>query len=453
MKPNLFLILGVMLAPHAFAQAPVSNADREIVFKSVHVIPMDRESVLRDQTVVVKNGKITALGQGSQVKYASNALVVDAKGKYLTPGWSEMHAHVPAVEDLAPMKDVLTLYLANGITTIRGMLGNAKHLELREKVRSGEILGPNFYTTGPAFSGQTVKTAQRGIELVKEEKAAGYDYLKLLPGLTKETFPGIAKTSKELGIPMVGHVSFAVGVWMAIDAGYSSIDHLDGFVEAITPGIDTLAEQETGLFGTWIAYSADTTKIPKLIAALKAKNIRVVPTQAIAERWLSPLPASAYEKDLELKYLKPEEIKNWMNAKNSYNNNPKFNKERAEAFVNIRRKLILACQKGGVELLLGCDAPQVLNVPGFATHHELKYLTEAGLTPYEALKTGTVNVASYLNKTDSGTIKTGNVSDLVLLSGNPLEDISQTRNIEGVMIGTKWLPKAFIQSELKKLEK
>jgi imidazolonepropionase-like amidohydrolase len=289
--------------------------------------------------------------------------------------------------------------------------------------------------------------------MVREEKAAGYDYLKLLPGLTKETFPGIAKTAKELGIGMVGHVSFAVGVWVAIDAGYSSIDHLDGFVEAITPGTDTLAEQETGLFGIWIAYAADTTKIPRLIKALKDKNIRVVPTQAIAERWLSPLPADAYANDPDLKYLKAEDVKNWMNAKNGYNNNPKFNKQRAEAFVNIRRKLILACQQGGVELLLGCDAPQVLNVPGFATHHEMKYLVDSGLTPYQALKTGTVNVASYLKRPDSGTIKTGNVSDLVLLAANPLENIGHTKQIEGVMIGTRWLPKSYLDSELKKLEK
>lgn len=448
---RLIFIFGVFAVHTTVAQGPVSNVDRDIVFKSVNVVPMDRETVLKDQTVVVRNGKIIAVGASPQI--AKGALVVDARGKYLAPGWSEMHAHVPAIEDLGPMKDVLMLYLANGITTIRGMLGNAKHLELREKVRSGEVLGPNFYTTGPAFSGQTIKKAARGIEMVKEEKAAGYDYLKLLPGLTKETFPGIAMTSRELGIGMVGHVSFAVGVWAAIEAGYSSIDHLDGFVEAITPGTDTLAEQETGLFGTWIAYAADTSRIPKLIKGLKEKNIRVVPTQAIAERWLSPLPASAYENDPDLKYMTADEKKNWLNAKTSYVSNPKFTQAHAEAFVNIRRKLILACQKGGVELLLGCDAPQVLNVPGFATHHEMKYLVDAGLTPYEALKTGTVNVASYLKKSDSGTIKTGNVSDLVLLSSNPLEDINHTKRIEGVMIGTQWLPKSFLDAELKKLEK
>ena len=95
--------------------------------------------------------------------------------------------------------------------------------------------------------------------------------------------------------------------------------------------------------------------------------------------------------------------------------------------------------------MLGSDAPQIFNVPGFSIHHEMKYMVDAGLTPYETLRTGTVNVASYLNKPDWGVVKTGNVSDLVLLSGNPLKDISQTKNIEGVMMGTNWLSKGYIQ--------
>lgn len=189
------------------------------------------------------------------------------------------------------------------------------------------------------------------------------------------------------------------------------------------------------------------------MTGLRNSRIRVVPTQALAERWFSPFPAEEFTDDPEMKYMRPEQIKSWVNAKNTYMSNPNFSKERAEKLIQIRQKLILACQKNGVELLLGSDAPQIFNVPGFSIHHEMKYMVDAGLTPYETLRTGTVNVASYLNKTDSGTIKTGNVSDLVLLSGNPLKDINQTRNIEGVMIGTNWLSKAYIEKELKKLEK
>ena len=449
------LLIALLFAPNSglFSQALISNAQRDIVFQSVNVIPMDRERVIENQTILVKNGLITAIGNAGSVKFGKDALVIDAKGKYLMPGWAEIHAHVPPIDDIEPMKEVLILYLANGITTIRGMLGHPKHLELRSKINSGEILGLHFYTTGPSFNGQTVKTAERGAEMVREQKAAGYDFLKLHPGLTKETFPAIVKTAHEVGIPFVGHVSFNVGIWRAIDAGYSSIDHMDGFIEAIVPGTDTLAEPETGQFGAWIAYQADASRIPKLVKGLRDKHIRVVPTQALAERWLSPLPADAFTSAPEMKYMKPEQIKSWVNTKNGYNNNPNFSKEHAQKLIEIRRQLIAACQKNGVELLLGSDAPQIFNVPGFSIHHEMKYLVDAGLTPYQVLRTGTVNVASYLNKPDWGTIKTGNVSDLVLLSGNPLKDISQTKSIEGVMIGTNWLSKDYIQQALKKLEK
>lgn len=448
----ILVTVSILFALRVPAQRLLSNADREIVFESVNVNPMDNVHVLLNHTVVVKNGKIIAIGEKGKVKYAKDAQVIDGKGKFLVPGWAEMHAHVPSTDDRS-MEEVMFLYLSHGITTIRGMLGNPKHLEMREKIRNGKVLGPHFYTTGPSFSGHSVRTPERGAEMVREQKLAGYDYLKLHPGLSKDIFSSISATAKEVGIPFAGHVSFSVGVWRAIDAGYSSIDHLDGFVEAITPGIDTLAERETGLFGAWIADRADLTKIPALVQALRKKNIWVVPTQALGERWLAPESASHFTSDPNLKYMDPEVVKSWVNTKNSYNNNPNFTKARAEALVAVRRKLVYECWKNGVGLLLGCDAPQVFNVPGSATQLELGYLVDAGLSPYEALRTGTVNVARYLKKPNSGVIKTGNVSDLVLLGGNPFTDISKTKNIEGVMIGTQWLSADYIRAGLKKLEK
>lgn len=425
-----------------------------MIITPVSVIPMDTERVLDNQAIIVKNGVITYVGDAKNAKPAKDAIRIDGKGKYVIPGLAEMHAHVPPNGNIDQAKDVLALFLANGVTTIRGMLGHPNHIQLREMINKGEVVGPHFYTTGPSFNGQSVKTPEHGAEMVREQKAAGYDYLKLHPGLTRETFPAIAKTAHEVGIPFVGHVSYNVGVWMAIDAGYSSIDHMDGFIEAITPGIDTLAEQETGLFGSWIAYRADESKIPDLVSKLAAKKIWVVPTQALAERWQSSQPAQVYLSAPEMKYMKPEDLKGWENAKNSYLNNANYSKEKADALTKVRRNLILQCQKGGVGLLLGSDAPQIFNVPGFSIHHELKYLVDAGLTPYEALKTGTVNVATYLGKSNnSGVVKQGYAADLVLLSGNPLKDITQTKAVEGVMIGNKWLSKDFIATELKRLER
>lgn len=451
MKSILLLLLTVITL--SVTAQPQDNTTREVIITPVSLITMENDKVLDNQAVIVKNGVITYVGDAKNAKPAKDAIKIDGKNKYLIPGLAEMHAHVPPNGDIDQAKDVLALFLANGVTTIRGMLGHPNHLQLRSMINKGEIIGPHFYTTGPSFNGQSVKTPERGAEMVREQKTAGYDYLKLHPGLTKETFPAIAKTAHEVGIPFAGHVSHGVGVWMAIDAGYSSIDHMDGFIEAITPGIDTLAEQQTGLFGSWIAYRADESKIPNLVSKLAEKKIWVVPTQALAERWQSPEPASVYLSAPEMMYMKPEELKGWENAKNGYLNNPNFSKEKASALINVRRNLLRQLQKGGVGLLLGSDAPQIFNVPGFSAHHELKYMVDAGLTPFEALKTGTTNVATYLSKPNTGMIKQGYASDLVLLNGNPLKDITQTKAVEGVMIGTKWLSKAYITSELKRLER
>ncbi len=448
---TLLTFIAATLFISCFGQAPIDSNDREIVIRNVNVIPMDKEVVLSGQTVVVRNGKITAVGRDP--KHSKQAHVIDGTGKYLIPGLAEMHAHVPPVDDLEPMKDVLFLFAANGITTIRGMLGHPKHLELRSMIKDGRVLGPRFYTCGPSFNGMGVKSPEAGAAMVRNQKAAGYDFLKLHPGLTKENFAAIATTAKEVGISFVGHVSFGVGVWRAIDAGYSSIDHLDGFIEGIVPGIETMVEQQAGLFGMFVADRADTTLIPKLMNGLKSKNVWVVPTQSLAERWFSPsFTEEDFRKEPETKFMKSETITNWVESKKNLTTNPQFNREKIEDYIKLRRRLIKACQQFGVGLLLGCDAPQVFNVPGSSTHHELEYMVLAGLTPYQALQAGTVNVAKYLNIANAGTITQGALADLVLINGDPLQNIKNSKNVEGVMLNGKWLGREYLDAGLKRLE-
>lgn len=449
---NSVILLVALLSISAYGQQLIDSRDREIVFTSVNVVPMDSEKIITNSMVIVKDGKVSAIGK--KLKYGNNALVIDAKGKYLIPGLAEMHAHVPPNENIESHKEVLFLFAANGITTIRGMLGHPKHLELRSMINSGEVFGPRFYTTGPSFNGLSVKTAERGAAMVREQKAAGYDYLKLHPGLTKETFAAVSTTAKEVGIPFAGHVSFGVGVWRAIDAGYSSIDHMDGFVEAMVPGIESMVEQQTGLFGMFVADKADISVIPKLMKELKAKNIWVVPTQSLADRWFAAnYTGDEFLKDPDSKYMDKKIVNQWIDTKKNLMDNTQYDANKIEDFIKLRRKLIYECQQNGVGLLLGCDAPQIFNVPGFSTHNELKYLVDAGLTPYQALRTGTVNVAKYLNLSEAGTIKPGAIADLVLINGNPLTDITNTKKIEGVMLRGKWLSKNEIEAGLKRLEK
>lgn len=458
MKPILALISTLCLLSCSPEHKPfltLAPLQTEIVFKNVSVIPMDRDTILENQVVVAKNGVIAAIADTGKVSYNSDAVVIDATGKYLMPGLAEMHAHVPPVDDLAPMEEVLALFVLNGVTTIRGMLGHPKHLELRSKIRSGEITGPRFYTAGPPLDGDNIKTPAEAEAAVRAQKQAGYDFIKILmPGLSKACFDTMAVTAKEVEMPFAGHVPQEVGVWGAIEAGYATIDHMDGFIEGLVPGIEHLPTDDVGLFGMFVAEKADTAQIPKLVQALLDHHIAVVPTQSLAERWFAPdRSAEALAAEPEMKYVKPRDLKNWASGKNETMSDPRYDSLAMMRFMQIRRRLVFECNRAGVMLLLGSDAPQVFNVPGFSLHRELQYLVAAGLTPYEALRTGTANVARFYKRNDLGVVRTGAVSDLVLLNSNPLQDISNIRRIEGVLLGDRWLPKNFIEQTLKRLEK
>lgn len=421
----------------------------DFYFTHVNVIPMNREIVIPDQTVVVRDGRIQAIRPTTSKKISSDHTVVDCTGKYLMPGLAEMHAHIPPVNDMEQIKPVLKLFLANGVTTIRGMLGHPLHIELREKVKEGSIMGPRIITSGPSFSGRSVASPEQGAAMVIQQKNLGYDFLKLHPGLSKEIFQTIAKTAKEQDIPFAGHVSFDVGVWMAINSGYATIDHMDGFIEGLVRGVEHMKPETLGPFAMFIADHADTSIIPKLMSELKKNNIWVVPTEALAQRWFSvQRTAEDLAAEPAMAYIDKKTLANWIQSKNNLEKDSAFDKTAAIAFLELHRKLIYSMYASGVGILLGSDAPQVFNVPGFSVHQELKYYTLAGLTPYDALRTGTYNVGRFIKRDDIGMIRVGARADLLLLDENPLISIDNTKKIAGVMSEGKWYSRAFLDQQL-----
>jgi imidazolonepropionase-like amidohydrolase len=426
---------------------------RSAVFRNVTLVPMDRETVIPGQDVWIRDGRVERISPTGKLSAKGYDLVIDGTGKFLMPGLAEMHAHVPPIDDIEPMKEVLMLFAVNGVTTIRGMLGHPRHLELRAKIRSGEIPGPRFITSGPSLSGNSVKTPEDGIRIVEEEKKAGYDFLKLHPGLTPATFGPIVQRAKELGIPFAGHVSYTVGVERAIAAGYATIDHMDGFVEWLVPGIADIPESEAGPFGMFIGYKADLSRLPLLAKSLVEKKIWVVPTQCLFEKWFSNGDPAYYDQRPEMIYMSRETRNNWVNSKRSIQKNPLFDSGRVEQYTRLRRTMLKSLYDAGVPILLGSDAPQVFDVPGFSLHDELAYYVLAGLTPYQALRTGTVMAGEFLGDRNIGRITEKSYADLILLSANPLQSIDATRKIEGVMLNGRWMDADFIRDTLKKLEK
>lgn len=450
----MILFLFILVAARAESQTGITvQPPRSAVFRNVTLVPMDRETVIPGQDVWIREGRVERISPTGKLSTKGYDLVIDGSGKFLMPGLAEMHAHVPPIDDIEPMKEVLMLFAVNGVTTIRGMLGHPRHLELRAKIRSGEIPGPRFITSGPSFSGNSVKTPEDGVRMVEEEKKAGYDFLKFHPGLTPATFDPIVKRAKELGIPFAGHVSYTVGVERAIESGYATIDHMDGFVEWLVPGIEQIPEQEAGPFGMYIGYKADLSRLPLLARSLVEKKIWVVPTQCLFEKWFANGDPEYYDQRPEMIYMSRETRNNWINSKRNIQKNPLYDSARIEQFTRLRRTMLKSLYDAGVPILLGSDAPQVFDVPGFSLHDELAYYVQAGLTPYQALRTGTIMAGEFLGDRNIGRIAEKSYADLILLSANPLLSIDATRSIEGVMMNGRWMDADFIRDTLKKLEK
>jgi amidohydrolase family protein len=450
---SLLALLSLLAPPGGAAQ------DTVLAITNVTVIPMDRERTLEDQTVLVRGGRIAAVGPARATAVPAGAVRLDGRGKYLIPGLAEMHAHVPspqAEERLGAgyTERVLFLYLANGVTTIRNMQGHAAHLPLRERLRRGEVLGPTLYTSGPGLSGDNAPDPATARRMVVEQKLAGYDFLKIYPGLSRETFDALARTADSVGIRFAGHVPAAVGIERALEARYASIDHVDGYVEflaGLTPGEGGTSP---GFFGFNVADRADEAKLADIARRTRNAGVWVVPTQALMDGFVTAEDPAAMGRRPELRYLPRSLVTSWVEAKRNAQSQSTYDRDRAGRFVALRGRIIRALHDAGVGLLLGSDSPQVMNVPGFAIHRELASLVTAGLTPYQALATGTRNVAVYFDVPDrAGTVQAGRVADLVMLEGNPLENIANTARVAGVVTRGRWLGKGEIERRLAEAER
>ena len=421
-----------------------------VVFTGVSVIPMDRETVVANQTVIVENGRITYVG--GQRSAPAGATSVDARGKFLMPGIAEFHAHVPSGAQAAHAHRTLSLYVLAGVATARGMLGAPMHLALRDSIAAGQLLGPRLLTSGPSFNNNSVTSPGIAAAMVRDQKAAGYDLLKIHPGVPRAAFDSLAAVANALRIPFAGHVPLEIGLDAAITSKYSTIDHLDGIVEAMYAGPQPLTPQVNGFFGLGIMRQLDQSRFGAIVDRIKASGVAMVPTQILMDNYANDATGDELTSLPEFRYWVPQQVAGWRTNKNNYLAQPPVSREQRQEFIALRRRLIKRLYDAGVPFLLGSDAPQLWNVPGFSAHRELGALVAAGLSPYQALRTGTVDVAKFMGEEGrAGVVRVGARADLLLLDANPLDAIANSLRINGVVVNGRWIGPAERQRMLDSL--
>ena len=421
----------------ALSLAAVQSPPVAVAFTNVNVVPMDSERVLRNQTVLVEQGRIRRLGSAADVRVPADVTTVDGSGKYLMPGLAEMHGHMPGgdVEEM-----VMFLYVANGVTTVRGMLGQDGHMELRRKANAGEIVAPTLYMAGPSFSGGSVSSPEQAVQRVRSQKAQGWDLLKIHPGLTVPEYDAMAVTAHEVGIRFGGHVPADVGLGHAIEMGQETFDHLDGFIEYLDA----------------FDRPIDRNALGELVTAVANADAWVVPTMVLWDVGIIGRgDAEALASYPEMRYWPKrgipgaEGVEGWIRRHASAARTAQADPAAADLWANNRLEVLKALSDGGAGILMGTDSPQIFSVPGFSLHREMQAMAEAGMSPYEILVSGTRAVGEYFRRSDTfGTVAVGRRADFLLLNSNPLDDIGNVADRAGVMVRGRWFSEGYIQGRL-----
>ena len=414
----------VLLAlPGAAALAQGAFGDTLIAFVGANVVTMRSPEVLRDHTVLVRNGVIAAVGPRVEVRVPATARRVDAQAGYLMPGLVDFHVHVGERRDLS-------LYLAHGVTTIVNMGGMASSmLAWRDSIRARTMAGPDIYVgaflNGPRGLGGplTVQTTADARDAVRQASERHFDFVKVYNSLTEAQYLAIIDEAKATGLPVLGHSVRSIGLPRGFALGQQAVAHAEEYM------YDGLRVGDTAGIAAVVQFTQRAQA--GFIANLSAYDV-------IQRQWGRPAAIDSFLRVPEASTLSAFWRARWRAA--DY-----VNRSGTLDRLGFLKQLTLAMHRGGALLLLGTDSPSIPGMfPGASIHEELRLLVEAGLTPYEALSAGTRTAGAFAQRVFGsapfGTIAVGQRADMLLLNGNPLSDVANARHPAGVVVRGRWLP-------------
>ncbi|MDI6048885.1 amidohydrolase family protein [Flavobacterium sp. XS2P24] len=448
------------------AISSIVKPSKIIQIKNVNILSEDCSHFIKNQDVIIENGKIIRLGKNQLID--STSAIIDGTNKYLIPGLIDSHVH------LKESKNDLFLYLANGVTYVREMAGRPIALNWRKEIQKNGI-GPRMFIASPPIYSEsgltgyyyswtrqsinylTKNEAQKEIKRIKEQ---GYDAIKMYGFVSPEMFKTTIEVAKASHIPVIGHIPL-VNLETFYKSGQKEIAH----IEEIT--VKTIDE-----FGKSISKNPQEylrflkTRSDQIAKKLKENNINVTSTVWLCESFSNQrFNLKAKLKEVELKYANPKIIEGtplyklgWLPGKNGYEYDGKDELEAKKlslvywkTYTEAIHIMTKALVDNRVIIMAGTDANVATVVPGFSLHDELESLSKSGMTNSQALYSATVAPSSWM-KSNTGKIKIGYASDLVLLAKNPLENIKNTKTIEYVFFDKYSIDKIQIKTILKAIE-
>ncbi|QQQ01915.1 amidohydrolase family protein [Lysobacter enzymogenes] len=428
------IVLSSLLA--ASAIVPAAHA-ASVAFVRVHVLPMDSERVLRDQTVIVEDGRIRAIGPNLRVP--DDAQVIDGAGQaWLSPGLADMHTHSDSRQDMA-------VYLAHGVTTLlhMGEAPTAFAVKTRAALERGELPGPHVYAAfmvdgSNRYGHLAVRGAAQARAVAELARANGFDFIKVYNDLDAPAFDALIAAGNDGGLKVIGHGLSAVGLERQIAAGQAAVAHAEEFFYSwlFRPGDDD-----------GIAVP-DPARIDAVVAALKRHGTYATADlatyAAVASQWGRAGATEAYLKQTQAGWLAPEERLEWRRRGDAYAARTGTLAPRL-AFL---QRLVAAMAAADLPLMTGTDAPVVPGMfPGSALHAQLAALEAAGVSRYRALRAATRTPGDFIAQHRPGGDRFGRIApgyraDLLLSATDPLDDLATLAQPLGVMAQGRWYPRA-----------
>jgi imidazolonepropionase-like amidohydrolase len=464
-KSTLTLIISMLIT--------IVRSQDTIAIINVSLIDMKADKIEENITVLISGNRI--VGVGKKIKLPKTITIINGSGKYLMPGLWDMHAHMIWRERLFVF---LPLYIANGITGIRDMgtgLKDFKAFKEWQYSLTSDSLTTRIIAPGPVLDGPKPTNPATAIAVGNEEQARkavqqlkqnGSDFIKIYNLLPREAYFAILDESKKQGLDVAGHLPFSIKMEEAIKAGQKSIEHLNKCILSCSDDRDTLEEAlrlatfETNGPVSWQAREVydekalirkNQQKAEKLYELMKTYHLYQCPTLLLRKFFSDSVAVNRFMVHPYFNYYSASFRKD---LENRYRNFFAIRKEddlqRAQLLYGESLRQVKAMHDAGVLLLAGTDVPGFGSFPGLSLHNELSLFVEAGLSPYEALKTATVNPAAYFNfSNDLGTVEKGKYADLLLLDDNPLKDIHNTQKIFAVVVNGKYLDRKHLDALLK----